>query len=170
MSSGFLLQWRHNERDGVSNQEPHDCLLNRLFRRRSKKTSKLRITGPCEGIYRWPVNSPHAGPVTREMFPFDDITMPISYNPLLPLTLLLYDKTYIPYFGWVTITKINSEEWIGFHWTEHSRVYIFVNPSFYGIPASALVLGTIPARLLMMYNITRRSIWNWLKIDWPSEL
>ena len=29
------LQWRHNERDGVSNHQPHDCLLNSLFRRRS---------------------------------------------------------------------------------------------------------------------------------------
>ena len=35
------LQWRHNDHDGVSNHHPHDCLLNRLFRRRSKKTSKL---------------------------------------------------------------------------------------------------------------------------------
>ena len=47
------LQWRHN--DGVSNHQPHDCLLNRLFRRRSKKTSKLRVTGLCEG------NSPVTG-------------------------------------------------------------------------------------------------------------
>ena len=37
-------QWRHNETDAVSNHQPHDCLLNRLFRRRSKKTSKLRVT------------------------------------------------------------------------------------------------------------------------------
>ena len=29
-----LLQWRHNDHDGVSNHQPHDCLLNRLFRRR----------------------------------------------------------------------------------------------------------------------------------------
>ena len=43
------LRWRHNGRDGVSNHQPHDCLLNRLFRRRSKKTSKLRITGLCAG-------------------------------------------------------------------------------------------------------------------------
>ena len=51
-----LLQWRHNERDGVSNHQPHDYLLNRLFRRRSKKTSKLRVTGLCEGnspVTRW---------------------------------------------------------------------------------------------------------------------
>ena len=43
------LQWRHDERDGVSNHQPHHCLLKRLFRRRSKKTSKLRVTGLCEG-------------------------------------------------------------------------------------------------------------------------
>ena len=45
----ITLQWRHNEQDSVSNHQPHDCLLNRLFRRRSKKTSKLRVTGLCAG-------------------------------------------------------------------------------------------------------------------------
>ena len=49
------LQWRHNDRDGVSNHQPRDCLLNSLFRRRSQKTSKLRVTGLCEG------NSPVTG-------------------------------------------------------------------------------------------------------------
>ena len=43
------LHWRHNGRDSVSNHLPHDCLLNRFFRRRSKKTSKFRITGLCVG-------------------------------------------------------------------------------------------------------------------------
>ena len=43
------LHWRHNGNDGVSNHQPHGCLLNRLFRRRSKKTSKLRVTGLCVG-------------------------------------------------------------------------------------------------------------------------
>ena len=41
------LQWRHNGRDSVSNHQPYDCFLNRLFRRRSKKTPKLRVTGLC---------------------------------------------------------------------------------------------------------------------------
>ena len=49
------LQWRHNDREGVSNQQPHDCLLNRLFRRSSKEASKLRVTGLCVG------NSPVTG-------------------------------------------------------------------------------------------------------------
>ena len=49
------LQWRHNELDDVSNHQPYDCLLNRLFRRRSTKTSKLHVTGLCAG------NSPVSG-------------------------------------------------------------------------------------------------------------
>ena len=43
------LQYRQNGRDSVSNHQPHHCLLNRQFRRRSKKTSKLRVTGLCAG-------------------------------------------------------------------------------------------------------------------------
>ena len=49
------VHWRHNDHSGVSNHQPHDCLPNRLFRRRSKKTSKLRVTGLCVG------NSPGTG-------------------------------------------------------------------------------------------------------------
>ena len=71
----FSLQERHN---GVSNQRFLDCLLNRLFRHRSKKTSKLRVTGLCEG--NPPVASPHKGPVTRSMFPFYDVIMPGTYT------------------------------------------------------------------------------------------
>ena len=55
--SMIALQWRHNGPDGVSNHQPHDCLLNRFFSRTSKKISKLRVTGFCEG------NSPVAGNV-----------------------------------------------------------------------------------------------------------
>ena len=71
----LTLQWRHNDHDGVSNHQPHGCLPNRLFRRRSKKTSKLHATGLCVGNTPGPVNSPHIGPVTRKMFPFDDVIM-----------------------------------------------------------------------------------------------
>ena len=55
LKMNHTLQWRHNGRDNVSNHQHHDCLLNRLFRRRSKKTSKLHITGLCAG------NSPGTG-------------------------------------------------------------------------------------------------------------
>ena len=53
--TGIPLHWRHNGCDRVSNHQPHDCLLNRLFRHRSKKTLKLRATGLCAG------NSPVPG-------------------------------------------------------------------------------------------------------------
>ena len=55
-SSGSSLQWRQNERDGVSNHRCIDCLLNRLFRRRLKETSKLRINNLA-----WKRNSPVTG-------------------------------------------------------------------------------------------------------------
>ena len=55
------LRWRHNGRDCISNHQPHHCLLNRLFRPRSKKTSKLSVTGLCEG------NSPGTGEFPASM-------------------------------------------------------------------------------------------------------
>ena len=59
--SFYSLHWCHNERDDVSNQQPHDCLLDRLFGRRSKKTAKLRVTGLCTG------NSPVTGEFPAQM-------------------------------------------------------------------------------------------------------
>ena len=55
------LRWRHNGHDSVSNHQPHDCLLKGLFRRRSKKTWKLRVTGLCAG------NSPGTGEFPAQM-------------------------------------------------------------------------------------------------------
>ena len=49
------IHWRHNGRHGVSSHQSHECLLKRLLRHTSKKTSKLRVTGFCEG------NSPVTG-------------------------------------------------------------------------------------------------------------
>ena len=57
----FPLEWRHNGRDSVSNHQPRVCLLNRLFKRRSNKTSKLRVTGLCAG------NSPVTGEFLSQM-------------------------------------------------------------------------------------------------------
>ena len=46
-----------------------DYLLNHLFRRRSKKISKLRVTDLRAG--NRPVISPQKGPVAGKLFPFD---------------------------------------------------------------------------------------------------
>ena len=91
-TSGYVfmpLQWRNNDHDGVSNHQPHGCLLSRLFRRRSKKTSKLRVTGLCAGNSPGPVNSPYKKPVTRKMFPFDDVIMPWRRHGMEKLSVLL---------------------------------------------------------------------------------
>ena len=55
------LQWRHNGHDGVSNHQPHHCLLNSLFRCRSKKISKFCVAGLCAG------NSPVTGEFPAQM-------------------------------------------------------------------------------------------------------
>ena len=55
------LLWRHNGHDCLPNHQPHHCLLNCLFGRRSKKTSTLRVTGLCVG------NSPGTGEIPAQM-------------------------------------------------------------------------------------------------------
>ena len=74
------LQWGHNERHGVSNHQPHHCLLNRLFGRRSKKKIK---TPRHRGL----MNSPHTWTVTRKMYPFDDVIMVILRLVIFRLSL-----------------------------------------------------------------------------------
>ena len=66
----ITLQWRLNGCDGVSSHQPHDCLLKRLFRRRSKENIHAPRHWPL-----WPVNSPYNWPVTLQMFSFDDVIM-----------------------------------------------------------------------------------------------
>ena len=58
---GWILQGRHSGRDSVSNRQPRDCLLKRLFRRRSKKTTQLRVAGLCA----W--NAPVTGEFPAQM-------------------------------------------------------------------------------------------------------
>ena len=43
------LRWRHNGHNSVSNHQPPDLYSTVLFRRKSKETSKLHVTGLCVG-------------------------------------------------------------------------------------------------------------------------
>ena len=83
------LEWCHNERDSVSDHQPHVCLLNRLFRRRSKKTPQFRVTGLCVG------NSP----VTAGEFPTQKASnaenVSISWRHHVRTNTELGDKTNI---------------------------------------------------------------------------
>ena len=97
------LQLRHNGRYGVSNHQLRHCLLNRLFRRRSKKISKLRVTVLCVGNSPGPVNSPHKGPVTRKMFSFDDVIMDLKRQP----TCRISSRHFCCTSGWTIIYNIH---------------------------------------------------------------
>ena len=72
-STNQALQWRHNGGDGVSN---HRCVgvcstvCSSAYQRKHQRSASLAYV---RGIHRWSVNSPHKGPVTWKMFPFDDV-------------------------------------------------------------------------------------------------
>ena len=69
------LQWRHNERCGVSNPGVsivYWTVCSDADQRKHRTSASLAFV---RGIHRWPVNSPHKGPVTRKMLPFDDVIM-----------------------------------------------------------------------------------------------
>ena len=72
-----VIQWRHNGRDGVSNHRRLNCLLKCSGAEQRKHQSSVSLAF-VRGSHRWPVNCPHKWPVTRKMFPFDDVIM-ISY-------------------------------------------------------------------------------------------
>ena len=75
------LQWPQNGRDSVSNHQPHDCLFNHLFTRRSMKTLEPLVTGLCAG------NSPGTGEFPAQMasnakkFSFDGVIMCHAVKP-----------------------------------------------------------------------------------------
>ena len=74
-SQTYSLEWRHYERECVLTHQRLDCLLNRLFWRRSKKISKPRVTGLCEGNLPVSVGFPSQKASNAEMFPFHDVIM-----------------------------------------------------------------------------------------------
>ena len=89
------LQWRHNESDGVSNHQP-TIVYSRFYSGaiQSKHQSSASLAF-VRGIHRWPVDSPHKGPVTRKMFPFDDVFMNITHKTCMWLCWVLCGRGYI---------------------------------------------------------------------------
>ena len=142
------LQWRHNCRDGVSNHQPRDYLLNRLFRSRSKKTPKLR----------WPVNSPHKGPVTRKMFPFDDDIMGYILDVLPDGTIVV--PVMWPWRIWLNESHRPTWEWLRTK-TKQCEYFMGYNVLFYiETERSSYGLLTTTVRIVI-----RRFIWNTIQWD-----
>ena len=84
-----------------------DCLLNHLFRRRSKKTSRLRVTVIVMGTHRWPVDSPHKWPVTRKMLLFDDVIMEPWKKSCIFLNenVCIFIEVLLKFFHWGPVTN-----------------------------------------------------------------
>ena len=80
-------QWRHNGCDGVSNHQRLDCLPSRLFRRRSKKTSKLCVTGLCEGNSPVTVGATDTGYADIE--PRDEVTLQRAVESVGPISVAI---------------------------------------------------------------------------------
>ena len=60
-------QWRHNERDGVSNHTSVSIVYSTVFFRRWwKKDQSSATLAFLRAIRRWPVNSSHKGPEPRK--------------------------------------------------------------------------------------------------------
>ena len=75
------LRWRHNGHVGVSNHQPHHCLLNDLVGRRLKKTSKLCVTGLCVGNSLLTGEFPAQMASNAKRLSFDDVIMPYVLSP-----------------------------------------------------------------------------------------
>ena len=92
------------------------------------------------GIHRWPVNSPHKGPVTRKMFPFDDVIIWFIY-PHSSYFTGTWANQWLPYcqchnneeLGYQLVTKHNwkvkyrktsniSRTLLGYKIVDHSDV------------------------------------------------
>ena len=73
------LRWRHNERDGfqiTSLTIVYSTVYSDADQSKHQSSASLAFV---RGIHRGPVNSPHKWPVTRKMFPFDDVIMCVDH-------------------------------------------------------------------------------------------
>ena len=73
--TGPPLRWRHNGDDSVSNHQPQSVYSTVYSGADQSKHQSSASLAFVWGIHRGPVNSPHKWPVTRKMFPFDDVIM-----------------------------------------------------------------------------------------------
>ena len=74
-SECVTLEWRHNGRDSVSNHQlmiVYSTVYSDADQRKPQSSVSLAFV---RGIHRGRVNSQHKWPVTRKMFPFDDVIM-----------------------------------------------------------------------------------------------
>ena len=143
------LRWRHNRLDSVPNHQPHDCLLNRSFGHRSKKTSKLRVTGLCVG------NSPVTGEFPAQMASnAENVSIWWRHHDLTHFTANLCvtrcSKSPAPTANWIQMWVI-----MVFYNTKHScgQVYCVCNTQCIMNNADLLQQNTRYHGMIWIYDI-----------------
>ena len=67
------------------------------------------------GIHRWPVNSPHKWPVTRKMFPFDDVIMHHSLGQQSAwIAAMVIDETFSR-SAWNSVNVLSTSVDVSWH-------------------------------------------------------
>ena len=160
----MTLLWRHNGRDGVSNHQPQDYLLNRLFRRRSKKTSKL--TGLCVG------NSPVTGEFPAQMASnAENVSIWWRHDGFVLLTacVFLYKLLIVPYGIAILAISLTSHASFSFVPGLNSHYGYSGDKIIYGydfqLPYTRCFVDPVVARWLLFDNVEAQLV-NRLPVEW----
>ena len=101
------------------------------------------------GFNQWPVNSPHKGPVTQKMFPFDDVIM---FHPFIWERVVLSIPIHQPSTGPTPATALVK-------FLEMQRGKLQVSPKHKETQAMSIYLGIYRIALFWILNSFGRCIW-----------
>ena len=93
--SDIIMSARASQITGVS--MVYSTICSDADQRKHKRFASLAFV---RGIHRWPVNSTHKGPVTRNFFPFDDVIMKNQWYATFPF-LFHWAKLHIICFWFI---------------------------------------------------------------------
>ena len=100
---------------GVSNHRLRDCLLKRLFRCRSKKTLKLRVTGFCEGNSPVTVEFP-----TQRASNAENVSIWWRHHVLQITVSSLWSSDAVwRHRSWLTLVQVTAHFTYGVLWHSH---------------------------------------------------
>ena len=144
------LQWRHNGHDCISNHQPPDCLLNRLFGRRSEKIWKLRVTGLCVG------NSPVTGEFATQMASnTENVSIWWRHCDKTPLSILYHFAFLLQRHMAIIGNTLTLRRFLPFFLSQSMVIYHTHHPSeLRFIYWSEISLVVISAEIVYSMNIT----------------
>ena len=125
----ITLQWRHNEQDDVP--IVYSTVCSGTDQMKHQRSVPLAFVW---GIQRWPVNISRKGPVTRKMFPFEDVIMKYLIwfnNKTLGLDYLTNTLT-VPLLLSPEIVKIGRGRVLRETYPYAIKFDRYVNSTFYG--------------------------------------